>query len=177
MIEPQEMTDTQDRLSTRVDFILALMPEMESGHPDRAVRYLSDDFIYTDTFPEPLNRDQYLEFQRLLKQAFPDWSHHLRDFEAEGEDIVHAILERGGTHTGELVLPGLQPIPPTGVTVQLPPEPVIFSFFEDIIDKIQVEEIPGGGLEGLLSHLGVEMPWTYSGLWTRRLIKPPAAIL
>jgi hypothetical protein len=60
------------------------------------------------------------------------------------------------TQRGPLALPGMAPIPPTGRQVRLPPEPAWVKVDDGRLLVYHVEGVPGGGVRGILSSLGVQ---------------------
>ncbi len=70
-----------------------------------------------------------------------------------------AAVQITGTHTRDLVLPvpGMPPIPATGKRVSLPEEHITFTFKGDTLASLTSDNVPGGGIPGLLAQIGVPM--------------------
>ena len=65
-----------------------------------------------------------------------------------------------GTQTDGFILPplGLPPIPQMGRTVSLPEELWSYTLQGGKIARIMVHRVPGGGIQGLLHQLGIDVP-------------------
>jgi hypothetical protein len=55
-------------------------------------------------------------------------------------------------------IPGLHNIPATNKLLRMPEEKVTFTIKDNKIERVNLEQVPGGGLPGVLKQLGVEMP-------------------
>jgi hypothetical protein len=53
---------------------------------------------------------------------------------------------------------GIQSVPATGKHVQLPFEPLTVTVVNGKATRIQAEHVEGGGVPGVLSQLGINMP-------------------
>ncbi|RJP77620.1 MAG: hypothetical protein C4524_07815 [Candidatus Zixiibacteriota bacterium] len=143
------------------DLVKAFIAALESDDPHRAGEYLSDDFTFQGPIPGPLNKAEFLDYFSALKKGLPDFAFNL-DTIREEEGILFGVLHRTGTHTGELALPGIVPILPTGMSVALPNEPIHFHFCGNQICELEIDHASGGGLEGILEQLGAEMPQNWN---------------
>ena len=95
------------------------------------------------------------EFVAAMKaqiDAFPDYSENPTDIRELGAR-VHFVAHVTGTQRGVLALPGAAPVAPTGRVIRLPPEPAWVEVRENRIAVYHVEEVPGGGVRGILSQL------------------------
>ena len=85
---------------------------------------LSDDFVCWGLLPQPSQKEQYLGFVQAIMTAMPDWSFHdhfLTEGPVTGQgERVFFVTQITGTHTGDLILPDLPIIPPTGAKISLP---------------------------------------------------------
>src|SRR5207248_6764420 len=95
--------------------------------------------------------------QSAFQRAFPDWKFNLHEAEEQG-DIVTGAVQITGTHTQDLVLPGMPPIPATHKKVSLPEEHLVFTFKGDRIASLASDNVPGGGVAGVLQQIGVPIP-------------------
>lgn len=86
--------------------------------------------------------------------AFPDYSENPTDLREEG-NAVRFVAHVRGTQWGPLTLPAMEPIPPSGRSIQLPPEPAWVRILDGRLLVYHVQEVPGGGIRGILSQLGV----------------------
>lgn len=147
------------RYSVIEDIVLEYMAALGAHDFATCASYLTDDFTFTGLMSEPLGRTEFLALEQAFYRAMPDCSYFVSNVEAEDE-IVRATVQRKGTHTGELTLPisSLPSIPATGKTLYLPAEPFEYGIDKDKIMYIEVWPVPGGGIEGLLSQLGITLP-------------------
>jgi predicted ester cyclase len=134
---------------------------LEMKDSEAAAKLLSDNFIFSGPVPEPIDGPAYIDMQTKLAAAFPDWSFNLGDLHLHGDE-VHASVMITGTHQGDLDMSPIMmtTIPPTGKSVQLPREEITVTTNGDTISSIVNEPVMGGGVPGLLSQLGVEIPTT-----------------
>lgn len=138
-----------------MQFVAAL----ESRNVDRAAGYLSDDFVFEGLTPMAMPGWQYLDVQRGLLAAFPDWSFNLKDVRQEA-GLIKATAHVTGTQKGELVvpLPDLPALPATGRCISLPDETHVFTVRGNKIAAIRVLVVPNGGFQGLYRQLGAQLP-------------------
>jgi predicted ester cyclase len=132
---------------------------IEAKDTAAAAELLSDDFTFSGPVPEPINGEMWLGMHDRLNAAFPDWKFNISDVHPHGE-VIHCTAQITGTHTGELDLSplGLPVVPATGKSFQLPREEMGVAVVGDKITSISGESTPGGGVMGILSQLGVEVP-------------------
>src|SRR5215813_12768538 len=88
----------------------------ETGDTDTLNQMVSEDFQFLGVAPQPLSKQEFLEFIRLLHSAFPDFTFHETTASASGNTatIKHTIT---ATHTGTLTpykVPELPSVPATG---------------------------------------------------------------
>lgn len=135
--------------------------EVERGRWRRAETYLDDKFEFYSSKKEDdtalsyrLDKKAWLDFQKAIQEAFSDWSFHISKIEERGVHVYITVHIRG-THTGELLLPhpGLATIPATGIKISLPAEKAELTFNKDKILKMHVDDVLGGGLEGIIEQL------------------------
>src|SRR2546429_87902 len=76
------------------------------------------------------------------------------------QDRVKAAIQMTGTQTDAFILPplGLPPIPQMARTVSLPEEHWNYTLQNSKIARIAVQRMPGGGIQGLLHQLGIDVP-------------------
>ena len=89
----------------------------------------------------------------------PDFSYNLLGIQKENRDVI-ALIQITGTHTRDLTLSvlGLPTIQATNIAVTLPQVHAAFQIEEGKVLGMQVEAVPGGGVEGLLQQVGTELP-------------------
>jgi hypothetical protein len=114
----------------KIDTVKAFSEALDARDFNKAASYLADDFVFAGPVPQPIG-----------KQAF-------------------IAVQITGTHTRGLVLPmpGIPPIPATGKSVSLPEEHITFTFKGDKITSLTSDNVPGGGVAGVLAQIGVQLP-------------------
>lgn len=118
---------------------------------------LDPEFLYYGPTPDPFDKETWLDFQRAVQHAFPDWSYNISKLEKK-DHYVEAIVHITGTHLQELALPleGIKPILPTNKRIEMPIEHAWIKCREGKIKELKVENQFHGSLPGLLQQLGVE---------------------
>jgi len=131
----------------------------EAGDFAKLEGLVADDFSMSGPVPMPVGKREFVGLMMALRQAMPDWKFNPGDYQENGDEVT-VPFQITGTHTGELQLPlpGLPPIPATGTRVSLPNEPSTFTVKDGKLAKLEVADIPGGGVMGILSQLGVNLP-------------------
>jgi len=137
----------------------AIYAALDSGDLDTVASHLSDDFVFSGPTPEPISGEQWVGMQRLMLNAFPDWSFNLSDVQVTG-NVARTTHQITGTHSGDLDLSplGLAVLPATGKSIKLPVEQAVITFEGDKAVRFEADVPPEGGVAGLLKQLGVEMP-------------------
>lgn len=143
----------------QVDTARKLFELIENKDTASALKMLTEDFTFSGPTPEPVNGQMWMGLHDRLNMAFPDWSFNMTGFHLHGDE-VHGEVQISGTHTGELDLSplGMPNIPATGTRIQLPVEGVTIKFQGDKVCAVEGEAVPGGGLRGILSQAGIQMP-------------------
>ena len=142
---------------SRTEIINAFSAAMEANDFERAGSYLDDAFTLSGPTPQPVGKHEFLAMQSAFQRAFPDWKFNLHDAE-ERDDIVTGAVQITGTHTEDLVLPGMPPIPVTYKKISLPEEHLVFTFKGNRIASLASDNVPGGGVAGTLQQIGVPIP-------------------
>jgi hypothetical protein len=80
---------------------------------------LSENFAGRGFLPQQIEKQQFIDLMKVLTTAFPDWSFgaHLL---TEQDDTALFVTHITGTHTGDLILPTLPLVLPTGQKISLP---------------------------------------------------------
>jgi hypothetical protein len=120
---------------------------------------LSDDFVAKGPSFE-LNKPQTLGYLQIMFTAFPDHRFGLTDFREEGE-LVYCTSHERGTHTGVLDLKPLGmsvSLPPTGRPFALPEFTISIRAVDNRVVYFAEEDVPGGGMTGILQQLGASVP-------------------
>ncbi len=120
---------------------------------------LADDFTFSGAVPQPISGPEWLGVHRALANAMPDVRFN---YVATGGDdgIAEGTVQVSGTNTGELALPmpGLPRIPATGRKITNPRERVWVKARGDKLINYEVEQVPDGGVPGILKQMGVAIP-------------------
>jgi hypothetical protein len=142
-----------------ISMIKSGLAGMEMGQPGKLAEILSDDMVFAGPVPEPVGKREFIGLQTALVAAMPDWKFNAMDFKQDG-DKVTAVFQITGTQTRELNLPmpGFPKMPASGKHVSLPKEPISITVKDGKVSRIESSVVPGGGVSGVLSQLGVAMP-------------------
>jgi hypothetical protein len=131
----------------------------EAGDTAGLDSLVADNFQFLGVTPQTLGKAEFMGFIQSLHTAFPDFKFNETSASESGDTatIHHKIT---GTHTGTFNVPGLPSIPATGKKFTLPEETSVFTFSGGKATKYLAEPAPDGkgGLPGILSQLGVQMP-------------------
>jgi predicted ester cyclase len=132
---------------------------IESGNFKEAQRYVADDMQFSGIMPQPIDRREFMNVQENLQKAMPDWKFNAHDFHTRGDTVDFKVQITGtNTHSTPAIAPGMPGIPVTGKHVSLPEEPLRMTVKNDKITNIETDPVPGGGVEGLLHQLGIQIP-------------------
>jgi hypothetical protein len=144
--------------ATQEETVRTFMTALETNDQDMADSYLSENFTFSGWTPQPLNKKDFLTVIGGIKSGIPGLIFNLHNID-EQEDVVTATMQIAGYQTNEFVLPplGLPPIPQTANSVSLPAEDVEFSLRDDQIVHMIVQHTPGGGINGLIHQLGIDV--------------------
>ena len=136
--------------------VQALVDSIQKGDFENAKTMLADDFQFSGSTPEPINRDAWLDMSSNLKTAFPDLDYHFKVIGADG-DIVKTTSQLSGTHTGSFDLTNMNMgvIPATNKVFSAKPEKIKITVKENKITAWVVESTEGAGLQTLLDQLSV----------------------
>ena len=142
-----------------IDMIKSGLAGMEMGQPEKLADILADDMVFAGPVPEPVGKREFMGLQTALVKAMPDWNFNASDFKQNGEQVT-ATFHITGTHTGELSLPmpGFAKVPASGKHVSLPKESITISLKNGKISRLEAAKVPGGGVMGVLTQLGVPVP-------------------
>jgi len=146
---------------SNADQAKAFMNALGRGDSETATSYMTEDFVVTGPTPQPLGKHEFLGLHHLLAQAIPDWDFNTTEVKEEGDQLTLTI-EITGTQTGTLDLsPTGMPIPaiqPTGKKIRNAQEHPVLTVRNGKFSSLYLPVVPGGGLTGILSQLGVAVP-------------------
>jgi predicted ester cyclase len=142
-----------------MDVVKEGLAATEAGDFGKLENLVADDFSMTGPVPMPVGKSEFIGLMKVLLKAMPDWSFNAKDYRENGDQVT-VMLGITGTQTGELQLPmpGMPAIPASDKKVSLPAEPSTFTVTNGKLAKLEVESTPSGGVMGILSQLGVNMP-------------------
>lgn len=142
-----------------VETVRAVIGAIEANDFARARSLLADDFTFGGAVPQPIGPDAWLGIHKAFNAAMLDFSFNASGFREENGGAVCQV-QITGTQTRELALPipGMPPVPATGKHVALPAEPIRVTAQNGKLTTMEVNEVPGGGLPGLLAQLGASLP-------------------
>jgi hypothetical protein len=135
-----------------LDTVKALDSEISGGDLHKAADYLADDFKFIGVAPQPFGKQEALGLWTALRAALPDFNHNMRDLREAG-NMVYAVVEVTGTHTGTLNVPGVVSLPASGRPLHNPAERIAITVRNGKAVEWEIEHTPGGGLSGILGQL------------------------
>lgn len=143
-----------------VEIVKTFITALQSGDLETASRHMSDDFIITGLDTYPLGKEAWLVTQSQLLAAIPDFSYNLDDVQQNGPHEVTALIQVSGTHqrTLHLTLLRLPPLQATGLFISLPQVHSRYTLAGEQVKTMAIENLPGGGLLGLIQQVGDELP-------------------
>jgi hypothetical protein len=132
---------------------------IEASDFDHAMSHLADGMMFSGATPEPVPADVWLGLHRQMNLACPDFSFNASHLHPHG-DVIHVSVSLSGTQQNDLDLTGfgLPFVAATGKSFKLPMEELSFSVDDGMVTGLSVGKVAGGGVAGILSQLGVEMP-------------------
>jgi hypothetical protein len=113
---------------------------------------MSDNFVFSGPVPEPLKKQEYMGFLKGNFKAFSEFKYNHSNFKESGEQCT-CNVKVSGKHTGELEVPGMNPIPATNKSFELPTESVVATFEGDKISKLESQGHPEGGIKGIIKQI------------------------
>jgi SnoaL-like polyketide cyclase len=141
------------------EVVSSFMAAIEAENFTKAESLVSDKLEVHGVSPTPLGKKEYLGVHWALSSGLPDFKFNHKITKEEG-DVVHHTVQITGTHTREMQapIPGMQNIPATGKSVNMPEETVKITVAGDQIVRIDLQPVPDGGIPGLLKQIGVDLP-------------------
>lgn len=141
------------------EIVQALMNAVQKGDLEAAKTMLADDFKFSGTIPQPINKEIWFGMSTSLKNAFPDLDYRFKVIGTQG-DVVKATSQLSGTHTGSLDLTNMQMgvVPATNKTFVTAPEKTKITVKENKITAWAVEPTQGAGVSEILKQLDIQVP-------------------
>ena len=139
--------------------VQALLASVQKGRFEEARTYLSDDFQFSGTFPEPINAETWLGMSASLKMAFTHLDYRFKVDSAEG-DIVNTTMQLSGLHRGAFDLTGINRgvISATHKNFSTARENNKITVKNQKVSSWVVEPTAGAGLKEILNQLGHKVP-------------------
>lgn len=139
------------------EIVQAMMDSIQKGDFESTKTMLADDFQFSGSIPDPINKETWLGMSVNLKAAFPDINYHFKVIGTQG-DIVRSTTQLSGTHSGSFNLTNINMgiIPATNKTFSSKPEKTKVTVKENKITSWVVEPSDGAGLKAILGQLGVK---------------------
>ena len=136
------------------EIVQALVDSIQQGDLENAGTLLADDFRFSGSVPEPINKDAWLGMMASLKTAFPDLDYRFKVIGTEG-NIVRTTSQLSGTHTGSFDLTGIRMgvIPATNKTFVTTREKTKITVKEEQVTAWAVEPTQGAGVMEILKQL------------------------
>jgi predicted ester cyclase len=137
---------------TPTDVFRSYSAALDRGDRQVLAALVHEDFQLEGAGLDGIGKSAFIAAMNAQMDAFPDYSENPSDIEERG-DRVSFIAHVRGTQRGALVLPGMNPVAPTGKSVRLPPEPAWVQIRDEKLVRYHVTAVPGGGIQGILSQL------------------------
>jgi SnoaL-like polyketide cyclase len=159
---PHLQTGEGEKPSTPATVLVQATIEAWEGKDASALAsYLSDDLMCRNLLPQPIGKAQLIAFAQAITTAFPDWcfNGHVLDEEnlAEQSWNVLYVTAISGTNAGDLSLPTLPVVAPTGRKVVLGTRHLEFHVANGRIKEINADFSPSM-LEEVLAQLDMVLP-------------------
>lgn len=145
---------------TNVDILRRCLNAVENGDTETARACLHDKFQFVHaTMDKPADADLWLRVHEALSKAIPNFAFNLTNVR-ENDDQILCDIAITGQQTGTLDLSviDLPIVEATDRNISLPLEPCTITFKNDVIRRLEVEPVAGGGVVGILDQLGVKVP-------------------
>jgi len=141
------------------EIVQALMDAVQKGDLNTAESMLADEFQFSGSIPEPINKEAWLGMSSSLRTAFPDLDYHFKVIGTDG-NVVRTTSQLSGTHTGPFDLTNIQMgvIPATNKTFAATREKTKITVKENKITAWVVEPTQGAGMMEILKQLDIEIP-------------------
>lgn len=138
-----------------LDVFQAYTEAVNKGDLATLEELLHDDFQMSGAGLDGLKKREFLGTLKARFEAFPDYSENPTDIDEDAQR-VNFVVHVTGTHEKKLVLPGIATVEATGKRVELPPEPGWVAVVDEKIRRYHLQDVPGGGMGGMLAQLGSE---------------------
>ncbi len=144
---------------SNIDTAKKFFQSVESGDIKTLESILADDFVFDHKgAPQKMNKKQFIQTIKAIHQAIPDWKFNNQNWQ-EGNPI-RVTANITGSHKNTLDLSHMQMpvVPATQKKIKLPAEPCTLDIQGGKVRHHGVEAVPGGGISGIYSQVGVKLP-------------------
>jgi hypothetical protein len=119
---------------------IRFLSSIEQGNWGEVEAILDPEFEFHSPLHDPVERTRWLQAQKGLKSAFPDWTFHFSNPEQEGNRVIGTVHVTG-THQRELILPlpRFQPIQASGKVISLPVDHIEFKYENHLLLRITIK--------------------------------------
>ena len=137
------------------EIVQAMMDSVQKGDFENAKTMLADDFQFSGSTPQPINKETWLGMSASLKAAFPDINYHFKVIGAQG-DVVKSTSQLSGTQSGafDLTKMDMGLLPATNKAFSSKLEKTKVTVKDNKITAWVVEPTDGAGLKAILGQLG-----------------------
>jgi predicted ester cyclase len=136
--------------------VQALMDSIQQGDFAKAKTFLSKDFQFSGTEPEPVDGDAWLAMSRNMKKAFPNLDYHFH-LDKMYANTARISTQLRGTQTGTLDLTGSNMGKHRGTQRSFVSgrEEGQVTVEEDQVTSWVVQPVAGAGMKVILEQLGI----------------------
>jgi hypothetical protein len=144
-----------------IDLAKGIIAAIEADNFDFIRKNSTGDMVFNGPGGRSLDKKEFIALFSELMKALPDCKFNATNFKQVGDRVTYTN-QVSGTHTGvlDLHMPNVPVLQPTNRQIHLPQEPVTVYFRDGMFYRVDVGEVPGGGLNGILTKLSVRMPQT-----------------
>lgn len=135
------------------------MDSIQKGDFEKAKSFLSSDFKFSGSVPEPINAEAWMGMSKSLKKAFPNLDYRFQVKSMNG-DVATISAELKGTQSGDFDLTGMNMgvIPATNKSFAAANELGKVTVKGDKVTSWANQANEGAGLMAILGQLGVKPP-------------------
>ena len=152
---------SKKKANSKLTVVEALLTAWETGNLSQTVSLLTDDFKATGAAPYPLSREDFVMFQRVHNEAFPDWTFSVSNIEVE-DDKIYVTCRIKATHTGIYDLSKLslvfQSIQPTGKSWPWSVERMTYTVKNGKVSNLRIDTVSDNWIKGIVDWLGIKLP-------------------
>lgn len=148
-------------MSQSMQIVEQALATIEAGEIERYGEFLTDDFkLYVNGQDTGTSKEMLLGMLRALRTAVPDLKLNVSRLQVVGGDESRVSFHNrlAGTHTHDMVIPGLEPGVATGKKVEHIPQVATYVLRDGKIASEHIETPEGADPLSLYKQLGVNFP-------------------